>query len=73
MCESFLYNFVFALYNGNGIRTYANLKYKLLKKLDVWARYALFLYKDVETVGSGLDEIAGNKKTDVKIQIRYQF
>lgn len=71
--DDVLYNFVFAMYNGNGIRTYANLKYKLLKKLDVWARYALFLYKDVETVGSGLDEIAGNKKTEVKIQIRYQF
>ncbi|TKC02489.1 ComEA family DNA-binding protein [Pedobacter cryotolerans] len=71
--DDVLYNFAFAMYNGNGIRTYANLKYKLLKKLDVWARYALFLYKDVETVGSGLDEIAGNKKTDVKLQIRYQF
>lgn len=71
--DDVLYNFAFAMYNGNGIRTYVNLKYKLLKKLDVWARYALFLYKDVETVGSGLDEIAGNKKTDVKLQIRYQF
>lgn len=71
--DDVLYNFAFAMYNGNGIRTYVNLKYRLLKKLDAWARYALFVYKDVETVGSGLDELVGNKKTDVKIQIRYQF
>lgn len=71
--DDVLYNFAFAMYNGNGFRTYANIKYKLLKKLDIWARYALFLYQDIEAVGSGLDEIAGNKKTDVKLQIRYQF
>jgi hypothetical protein len=71
--DDVLYNFAFAMYNGNGYRTYANIKYKLLKRLDLWARYAFFLYPKQETVGSGLDEINGNQKTDVKLQIRYQF
>ena len=71
--DDVLYNFSFGMYSGKGFRTYLNLKYKLAKKINVWARYALFLYKDVETVGSGLDEIIGNKKTDVKLQVRYQF
>lgn len=71
--DDVLYNFSFGMYNGKGLRTYANLKYKIVKHLDIWARYALFLYKDVQTVGSGLDEINGNKKTDVKLQLRYQF
>ena len=71
--DDVLYNFAFAMYNGKGVRTYLNLKYKLFKKLDVWTRYAMFLYPKEETVGSGLDEIDGNKKTDVKLQIRYQF
>ncbi len=70
--DDVLYNFSFGQYSGKGIRTYLNLKYKILKKLDVWLRYAMFLY-DANTVGSGLDEIEGNKKTDVKVQIRYQF
>jgi len=71
--DDVLYNFSFGMYNGRGFRTYANLKYKIIKHLDIWARYAVFLYKDVQTVGSGLDEINGNKKTDVKLQLRYQF
>ena len=71
--DDVLYNFAFGMYNGKGFRTYANLKYKLIKRVDIWARYALFLYRNVETVGSGLDEIEGNKKTDVKLQVRYQF
>lgn len=71
--DDVLYNFSFGMYNGKGFRSYLNLKYKLAKKINVWARYAVFLYKNVETVGSGLDEINGNKKTDIKIQLRYQF
>ncbi|TKC10025.1 helix-hairpin-helix domain-containing protein [Pedobacter polaris] len=71
--DDVLYNFAFGMYSGNGFRTYVNIKYKLWKRLDIWARHALFLYRNVETVGSGLDEINGSKKNDVKIQIRYQF
>ena len=71
--DDVLYIFSFGMYSGKGFRTYLILKYKLAKKINVWARYAMFLYPDEDTVGSGLDEINGNKKTDVKLQIRYQF
>lgn len=71
--DDVLYNFSFGMYSGRGFRNYLNLKYKLAKRIDIWARYALFIYQGVETVGSGLDEIKGNKKTDVKLQVRYQF
>ena len=71
--DDVLYSSGFGMYNGKGFRTYLNLRYKVRRNLDVWTRYALFLYQDVNTVGSGLDLIQGNKKNDVKVQIRYQF
>lgn len=71
--DDVLYHFTFTPYSGKGIRTYANLKYRLAKQLDMWARYALFNYNNVETVGSYLDEISGNKKSDIRLQLRYQF
>ena len=71
--DDVLYSFAFGMYSGKGFRTYLNLKYNLAKKLNIWARYAMFVYKDIETVGSYLDEIQGNKKSEVKIQLRYQF
>lgn len=71
--DDVLYNFTFGLYNGKGIRTYANLKYRLAKRLDLWARYALYNYENVETVGSSLDEIKGSQKSEVRLQLRYQF
>jgi hypothetical protein len=60
--DDVLYSFSFGMYSGKGFRTYLNLKYNLAKKLNIWLRYGLFIYKDVETVGTYLDEINGNKK-----------
>jgi len=71
--DDVLYSSGFGMYNGKGWRTYLNLQYKINNKLSVWARYATFLYQDVETVGSGLDSIEGNKKMDVKFQVRYKI
>jgi len=71
--DDVLYSFSFGMYSGTGFRTYLNLKYNLAKKLNIWLRYGLFVYKNVETVGTYLDEIKGNKKSEAKIQLRYQF
>ena len=71
--DDVLYSFAFGMYSGKGFRTYLNLKYNLAKKLNIWARYALFYYRNVETVGTYLDEIEGNQKSEIKLQLRYQF
>jgi len=71
--DDVLYSFAFGVYNGKGARTYINLKYNAWKKINLWFRYAMFIYSGVETVGTYLDEIQGNKKSELKIQLRYQF
>jgi hypothetical protein len=71
--DDVLYGFSFGMYNGKGARTFLNVKYKVLRRMDIWTRYAMFIYQDAETVGSGLDEIQGNLKSELKLQMRYQF
>lgn len=61
------------LYNGSGMRTFLNLSYRLSKPLSLWLRYALSVYPGEETTGSGLDQINGNKQSQIKLQLRYQF
>lgn len=61
------------VYAGKGLRSFLNIRYKLGKKMDLWGRYAVFKYQDTETIGSGLDEIEGNVKSELKLQISYQF
>lgn len=61
------------IYSGEGIRSYFNLSYNLSRQLKVWGRYAVYLYPGMEQTGSGLEEINGNKKSEIKLQLRYQF
>lgn len=61
------------LYNGKGFRSFLNLSYRLTSKLRVWVRYAIFLYPGATTIGTGLDEIKGDRKSECKAQLRYQF
>ncbi len=68
-----LYGSGSGVYSGKGIRFYINSRYKPTKKMDIWMRYALFVYRNVSTIGSGLDEITGDRKSEVKLQLRYQF
>jgi hypothetical protein len=68
-----LYGFSIPAYYSKGIRTYLTLKYSISEKIDVWLRYAQTSYADKTEIGSGLALIDGNKKSEVKFQIRYKF
>ncbi|WP_316811534.1 type II secretion system protein GspK [Pedobacter heparinus] len=71
--DDVLYGAGSGLYAGKGMRAFINVRYRLMKPLDIWARYAISIYNHTNTIGSGLDEIAGNQKAEVKFQLRYQF
>ena len=56
-----------------GYRYYVMLNYDITKKLSLWLRWAQTIYSNKRSVGSGLDEISGNKKSEIKVQARYIF
>jgi hypothetical protein len=68
-----LYSYSVPAYQGKGIRFYFNARYTLIRDFDLWLRYSLTSYYDQNTVGSGDDQINGNKRSDIRLQIRYQF
>ncbi len=69
-----LYGYSIPIHSGRGFRTYITLKYTIVKGLlDIWLRYAHFGYSDRDIIGSSLDEIQGNNKSEVKIQIRVKL
>ena len=61
------------VYSGEGIRTFLNTSYRFSRQLRIWTRYAVYYYPGKTSIGSGLDEISGNSKSELKIQLRYQF
>lgn len=71
--DDVLYGASSGLYYGKGMRTFFNARYRVSKPIDIWVRYDLYLYQGQDKISSGLDEITGNKKSEMKCQIRYQF
>ena len=68
-----LYYYSFPVYYSKATRTYIILKYTITKGIDIWLRYAQTYYTDKKTVSSGLNEIEGNKKSEVRAQVRFKF
>jgi len=71
--DDVLYGAGSGLYNGLGFRSFLNMNYRLTGRLKAWLRYALYFYPGEEHTGSGLDEITGSSKPEIKLQLRYQF
>jgi hypothetical protein len=61
-----------ALY-GQGTRAYALAQFTFNRHLTLWLRYADTRYRHQTTVGTGLEEIKGNARSEVKLQVRYKM
>jgi DNA uptake protein ComE-like DNA-binding protein len=65
-----LYSYSIPAFFEKGFRYYLNINYDIGRKLSVWIRWAQTIYRDRSSIGSGLDEIPGNRKTELKLQLR---
>jgi len=61
-----------ALY-GQGTRAYAVFQATLNKHFTLWLRYADTRYRHQATIGSGLEQIRGNARSEVTAQVRYKL
>jgi hypothetical protein len=68
-----LYSFSIPVFYDKGYRYYININYDINRKLSAWVRFAQTNYKDKSLTGSGLDEIKGSKKSEMKLQLLYAF
>jgi hypothetical protein len=39
--------------------------------IEAWLRWAQSIYSGVNSIGSGLDELQGNKKSEIKLQLLF--
>ncbi|MDP4264333.1 MAG: helix-hairpin-helix domain-containing protein [Bacteroidota bacterium] len=68
-----LYSFSIPVFFDKGYRYYIVFNDDITKKISLWCRWSITIYSDKTSIGSGLDEIAGNKKSEIKFQARYLF
>ncbi len=68
-----LYAFSIPAYYYKGSRAYLTLRYKVVRGIDVWLRYAVTFYNNRSVISSGTSEISGSTKSELKAQIRFSF
>jgi hypothetical protein len=68
-----LYAFTVPSYYYQGSRAYVLVRYSLTNHFDIWLRYGNFIYNNRSVIGSGAEQINGNRKSDVTVQIRMKF
>ncbi len=68
-----LYGFSIPPFSDKGYRYYLNISYDATKKLTFWIRWAQFIYRDKNFIGSGLDKISNNKRSELKVQVIWKL
>lgn len=68
-----LYAFSIPAYYDSGYRTYLLVQYSTGEMLDLWMRFALTKLPGRDNIGSGLNEINGDARSEIKLQVRLRF
>ncbi|MCP4551269.1 MAG: hypothetical protein GY834_04340 [Bacteroidetes bacterium] len=68
-----LYAFSIPSFYDKGSQLYLLLNYKINDKLSSWLKISNVFYSKRESIGTGLEEILGSSKTQLKIQLSYKF
>lgn len=65
-------SFTIASYYGKGVKVYGILQYKW-KFINFQCKISRLIFRDRVIIGSGLEQIKGNHKTEVKMQLQLSF
>ena len=61
------------LLQHKGVRFYVNANYRASKHTHLWLKYAIIKYQNQDNIGTGLDSIETNTKSDITIQVSLRF
>ena len=70
---SLLYTFSMPSFYGKGARFAFKAQYEYKKRLMLQAKWGCTRYADRDKIGTGTEEIQGNKKFDLQIQLRVKW
>jgi len=71
--DDVLYSYSIPGFYNKGTRFYLVLSYKATRNIDLWLRFAQAYVSNQVTIGSGLDEIDGNVRNEIRGQVRFKF
>lgn len=58
---------------GKGMRFYLTARYTVAEKLQIAVKYSVTAYADREQTGSGYEQVDGDHKQQLRLQLRYKW
>ncbi len=68
-----LYVFSNSVLYDQGQRLYFLLNYEPFEFAEIWAKFGITVFENKQVLGSGLNEIEGNRRSDLGVQVRFVF
>lgn len=68
-----LWFFTLPPYYGEGQRRYIGMEYAVHKKCKIWLKWAEFQFPNLKEIGVAGENIQGNTRTDIRMQVKYNF
>ena len=68
-----LYGYSVPAFYGKGIRCMFLIAWAPSRWFEIWAKYGQTWYSDRDVIGSGLEMISGDTKSEVEVQVRLRF
>jgi DNA uptake protein ComE-like DNA-binding protein len=68
-----LYYYSIPAFFYKGIRYYLNINYRLTASVNFWIKWSQTVYRGRQSIGSGLDEIEGTHKSEIRCLLRIQL
>jgi hypothetical protein len=68
-----LSTFSVPVFSGRGTRTYLVARWSPTGRLTAQLKYGVTRYEDVPSVGSGLDETAGNRLREARVLLAWSL
>ncbi|MBX2922629.1 MAG: hypothetical protein KF746_10595 [Chitinophagaceae bacterium] len=68
-----LYYYAIPVFYDTGTRYCINVNCTINKQLSLWLKWGQTIYSNRASIGSGLDEIQGNRKSEIRILLSARF
>ena len=68
-----LYYYSIPVFFDQGWRYYLNINYDINSKVSLWFKWSQTIYDNTDSIGSGLDEIPGSSKSEIRVLTRINF
>jgi hypothetical protein len=68
-----LFYYSIPVFFNHGWRYYLNINYDVNPRISFWLKWSQTIYDNTESIGSGLDEITGSSKSEIRVLTRINF